>query len=350
MPDLSDPQLPDPLQAAILEHVQDGLFILDDELTIHWVNQQALETFDLGYGRAELLGKPLVRIMPAEDVQICRSLISEIAAGQTDETRPRDVHLRTGGGRNVPVELELTPLSRDGSVQATAVVVRDVTDRRQREQRLRVLTRLLRHDLRTKANVISGRMEILEEDIAADHGHHVEAIYDSLQELTALSAKTLEVHRTITEAGDDTPVVDAVDVAESAAETAREQFPGADISLDLPDRAPIQADRTLDIVLENLLENAVRHSDRSTPTIELSVGTGADASADLVTVRVEDDGPGIPPRELEPLESGGETPLRHGSGLGLWLVKWVVQGFEGDLSFQEREPRGTIVTIRLPGA
>ncbi|MGM0399219.1 MAG: ATP-binding protein, partial [Halobacteriota archaeon] len=63
---------------------------------------------------------------------------------------------------------------------------------------------------------------------------------------------------------------------------------------------------------------------------------------------VEDDGPGIPDHEKAVLREGEETPLAHGSGLGLWLVYWIVTMNGGRLEISDNEPRGTVVEIDLP--
>jgi len=44
---------------------------------------------------------------------------------------------------------------------------------------------------------------------------------------------------------------------------------------------------------------------------------------------------------------GTETPLRHGSGIGLWIVKWGIDHLGGRISFAEREPQGTTVTVAV---
>jgi signal transduction histidine kinase len=72
------------------------------------------------------------------------------------------------------------------------------------------------------------------------------------------------------------------------------------------------------------------------------------AASEFVEITVADDGPGIPDIELDVLAENQETPLKHGSGLGLWLIDWLVDHLDGELTFESREPRGTIVTVRLP--
>ncbi|WP_197409880.1 ATP-binding protein, partial [Haloferax profundi] len=64
-------------------------------------------------------------------------------------------------------------------------------------------------------------------------------------------------------------------------------------------------------------------------------------------IHVTDNGPGIPDTELTVLESGTETPLQHISGLGLWLVHWIIDRSNGRLRFAENQPRGTVAIVRL---
>ena len=64
---------------------------------------------------------------------------------------------------------------------------------------------------------------------------------------------------------------------------------------------------------------------------------------------VADDGPGIPSSERALISEEQEiTQLRHASGLGLWLVNWVVTQSGGWLSFEDNDPRGTVVTLHVP--
>jgi signal transduction histidine kinase len=97
------------------------------------------------------------------------------------------------------------------------------------------------------------------------------------------------------------------------------------------------------------LENAIDHSEGNSPDVHVSVNRAGEQD-DLVEIRVMDEGDTIAPTEIEPLERGTETPIEHGSGLGLWVVKWMVERFGGELEFKERSPRGNIVLIRLQSA
>jgi len=81
---------------------------------------------------------------------------------------------------------------------------------------------------------------------------------------------------------------------------------------------------------------------RHDPTVTVS----ATVEADTVALHVADDGPGISEQELEVISEREETPLKHGTGVGLWLVDWVVDHSGGDLAFDTGDD-GTTVTVRV---
>ena len=69
---------------------------------------------------------------------------------------------------------------------------------------------------------------------------------------------------------------------------------------------------------------------------------------EFAAVTISDNGPGIPPEEWAVVTGDTEiSQLEHGSGLGLWLVRWVTEGYGGELTYHEREP-GSTISIRLP--
>ncbi|MCW8173696.1 ATP-binding protein [Natrialba swarupiae] len=108
--------------------------------------------------------------------------------------------------------------------------------------------------------------------------------------------------------------------------TLREQYPEATIDLDCPEQATATATESIDRAIRELVENAINHSDRETPTIAVSIQT----HGEQVQVEIVDDGPGIPSEETKVLTREREVkPLYHGSGLGLWLVNWIVRRSKG---------------------
>jgi signal transduction histidine kinase len=72
-----------------------------------------------------------------------------------------------------------------------------------------------------------------------------------------------------------------------------------------------------------------------------------DCSGPTVVVEIEDNGPAIPSEELEVLERARETSLKHGSGIGLWIVDWVIEKASGEVIFETTDV-GNLVRVTLP--
>jgi signal transduction histidine kinase len=94
----------------------------------------------------------------------------------------------------------------------------------------------------------------------------------------------------------------------------------------------------LEAAIESAVDNAVMHATDVTVTLQ--------STPDGCELRVVDDGPGIPESELSALETGTEASLRHGTGLGLWQLKWATRTLGGEVSFDTSD--GTTVTISVP--
>lgn len=135
-------------------------------------------------------------------------------------------------------------------------------------------------------------------------------------------------------------------------EARTERLEGATVHADLGE-ATVYGSNALGEAIEELLANAVEHNDSADPTVWVRTdGDSADGTSDgrFLTLEIADDGPGLPEMEREVFEAGSETPLQHSSGLGLWLARLVVEDLGGEMTVDDREPRGTVVTVRLPRA
>jgi K+-sensing histidine kinase KdpD len=97
------------------------------------------------------------------------------------------------------------------------------------------------------------------------------------------------------------------------------------------------------LVFDNLIENAAEHNTAETPTVAVSVSR----TESNVTVTISDNGPGIPRHELAVLTNEAETDLEHGSGLGLWIVNWVIDDSTVSVQY-DTDTDGTDVTVTLP--
>jgi len=114
----------------------------------------------------------------------------------------------------------------------------------------------------------------------------------------------------------------------------------------VPDVA-VPADDMLGSVFKNLLTNAIVHNDG--PVMEVTVSASVDDGT--VTVRVADNGPGIPDDRKDAIFEDGEKGLdSEGTGLGLYLVETLVDRYGGDVRVEDNEPTGAVFVVELPVA
>ncbi|WP_424018470.1 sensor histidine kinase [Halorientalis pallida] len=209
---------------------------------------------------------------------------------------------------------------------------------------LSVLHRVLRHNLRNHCTVIKSCSDLIETGRVDEAD--MERIRRATDDLVALSEKSRHL-KSLLETADDERTVDLRERLRTLVADLDESFPAATIETTLPDAAPVRIGGRFDVVVEELVRNAVDHHDADDPTVWISVTTDP---AGTVRLDVGDDGPGIPEMERDVLEDGIEKPMFHSQGLGLWIVRVFVDQSDGDVRVIDNEPRGSIIRIQLPSA
>lgn len=229
------------------------------------------------------------------------------------------------------------------SARAEAQAARDEVQ--EQKAIISVLNRVLRHNLRNDLVVIDGHTSVLEEKLDEESREHAAIIDSRTDDMLDKAEKARQIERLVGEDQQLQPI-DAVGILETELDRFGREHPEATITADLPSQAVVKAHDALGFVFSNLIENAIGHNDATEPTVDVSVRTD-DADDQWVEIEIADDGPGIPDSEVESLQAGYETAVKHGSGLGLWLVNWLVDEMGGTLAFESRNPSGTVVTVRL---
>jgi len=341
-------------QAAMAE-MQDAVVTLDDENRIVDCNRAARSRFDIPPSYA---GDPVGTYFPS----LIDAPATDGGGTATDDDSVADgepssptVVTRTVDGDPHSYSVSVSPVVEAGRTVARVVVLRDITPIKRREQELtereaelellrQILSRVLRHNIRNKLTTIRGNADLLAETATGEETARVDRITEASDELIALSekARTIEglVDRT-----DETATYDLRVVAERVVDSVRDRHPDATYTVDGAETCTVTTGRGVESAVECLVENAVEHNDDPDPTVDVRVGCAADGSA----VTVSDDGPGISEHERAVIRRREETPLAHSSGIGLWIVSWVADCCEAELSFDVDED-GSTVTLRFPDA
>lgn len=204
---------------------------------------------------------------------------------------------------------------------------------------LAFLNRVLRHNVLNGMQVIRGYSQRLEEEVDPEAREDLRRIHAQSDRIVDLIGNVRELGQSLSDEISVHPL-DARETLEREVEAARSTHPHASFSMAIPDELNVYADVGLSAVLENVLRNAVEHSDRRSPSVEIEATVGSET----VAIRVADDGPGIDDDRKEAVFRRGD----HGNtGLGLFLVRTVVTRFGGEVYIEDNQPRGTVVVIEL---
>jgi PAS domain S-box-containing protein len=328
---------------TIVEASGDLIYTADADGHLTYVNDAFVDV--TGYGKEELLGAHASKLMTESDLQKGRKLIRSLLDSRQDRGT-FEMELHTTEGTVIPSENQIVLLPFEEEFRGSAGVIRDITDRKERERQLAVLDRVLRHNLRNDMNVILGRANRVVEEADGNAETAGRDIVDVGQRLLELVEKERELTTLIEQSPDAEPIV-LYDCVRSAVEEVRTSYPDAGVSIAVPESVQVSAVPELRRAVFELCENAIRHTDRDRPTVEVR----AEVDADTVELLIVDDGPTIPEKEREIVTGEIEIgPLNHGSGMGLRLVEWIVSQSRGTIAVESGDRRGNVIRVALERA
>lgn len=253
----------------------------------------------------------------------------------------RPIAVQRPDGTTLPVRVTDRPLSgRDHHL----IVMQNRATVRLQNQRRAVAHRLLRHNLRNELTAIRMIGEHLHETVDENQRQYTEELLAACDTLLSVSDKAHAANQVIDV---DEVVIEVVDVAEAIGtivDKLQMDHPEALIQVDVDDGMTVTTvPEAFSEAIRNIVENAIVHNEDETPVVSISVSELVDG----LEIEVEDNGPGIPEHERTVVRTGSESPLEHGSGIGLWLVKWSVNLANGDVFFEETS-EGTRVILWFP--
>ncbi|MDX6609108.1 MAG: two-component system, OmpR family, sensor histidine kinase KdpD [Solirubrobacterales bacterium] len=242
---------------------------------------------------------------------------------------------------------ELAALSRERDRMQAEMVEAEAL--RRSDELKTALLRSISHDLRTPLTSIiaSGAALGSASATAEERAELSEAIVAGGERLSRLVENLLDMSRI--EAGKAEPNREAIDIAEvldAAREaTARPEVVRLEVDRDLP---MVEADAAqLERAFANLLENAVRHGGGKPVLAKSRLVAGK------ITVRVVDQGPGIPQGEwqriFEPFQHGEANGATGGAGLGLAIAKGFVEANGGEIAVDSVPGQGSSFVVSMPG-
>lgn len=324
---------------SLFEENPEAIVEVDEDFNIIKVNSQFEDLFK--YEEEEILGKHLDDLVVPRHKKDEGKILNKRSRkkGYFDhETVRIDKY-----GNEVDVAITGRPIKQDGNTHHLAVY-RDISERKKAERREKFLHTLLRHDIKNKVQVVQGYLQLLHEDEDLSNESYeylVKALKENKRSMN-LSEKIRLLLGTQKEEKKPVKIVsiinDSVDESKSLVIDK-----GMGISLGCPSvDCEVEGGPLLKEVFSNLIDNSVYHSEGNKVRI-----TG-EVTEDEVICTVEDDGRGISEEEKEKIfERGYTTDSEKGTGLGLFLVKMLIETYGGKIEAKDSELGGARFDVHL---
>jgi PAS domain S-box-containing protein len=336
----------------VVEAVPNGMLMAGRDGRIVLANAQLERLF--GYRKEELLGQPVEMLLPQRFRTKHPTLLARYFA--SPEVRSmgagQDLFGLCKGGREVPVEIGLSPVRTDTGLFVLASVI-DVTERRQAveglresQRELRVLTGRLFHaqeterrriarelhdDLNQSLALLSVELDVLGQqrlESAAQLGGRVRKLSARVKQLSS-TVHDLS-HRLHPSKLEQLGLVAAV--RGLCKELAQSHYLPIEFSHhEVPDATPEDTSLCLYRIVQEALRNVIKHSGAGHVEVELS------RSADALCLRIVDDGAGFDP-----------ALVRGEGGLGLVSMRERLRLVGGTIAIDSRPSEGTRIAVRVP--
>lgn len=211
----------------------------------------------------------------------------------------------------------------------TLVLVTDISNVKQKEKNLQLLrqvfSRFLRHNIRNRLTVINGFINTL--DVSdTESKEAIETINESTDELLGNSQKALVISNSTAQ---DIPTKEFTIkeiIEQGITSVDPELMEKTRLTTKVDENKTIKAHEKIPRIIQNAVENSIEHNPKP---VEISIISQYNESTSEVHLMVEDNGQGIDPNEIQVIDKESESPLEHGTGIGLWAMKILTKESEG---------------------
>ena len=324
----------------LVETAGDGMYVLDETGHFMTVNDALVEMS--GYSREGLLGEHASFLFDSADIDAARSVIRSLRTADAS-TDTIDVTLETKAGASIPCEAQIAVLVSDEQFRGTVGVLRNVTARYRREQKLRdhterldAFTRIVSHDLTNPLNVAQESLDLL-----TDTGNlaYADRTREGLDRMEAVIEDVLAIARD----GEWVTDIAPVDL-EAAAHEAWNHVSTGETTLSISETTTIEADRSW---LLRLFEHCFRTSIEHGSTVEtVRIGPLEPSERGFF---VAANGVGLPEDcRFDPADSSVSSAM-DGLGVGFRIVKEVATGHGWAVTATESEGGGVRFEFETDG-
>lgn len=320
---------------TIAEKANDIIYIHDVDGNITYTNDYC-QTIS-GYSLQELLSMNVYNIIPSPLREIVLEKRKRRLNGDL-KVEFYETYFFTKLGNLIPVEVSSIPLMENEKWYATLVLARDIRKRKHYEKKieelnkdLKLLNKILRHDISNDLTVVSIALEMIETKDDNLKKKAMKAIDRSVELIEKI--RQLESSMSLEE---NLKSIDLRECIDSVVKT----YPN--LNVNIRGRCIVLADDGICSVIENLINNSMIHG--KTNRVDINISNNKKSCL----LKVSDYGVGIPDnlkgKIFDEEFSYGD---KKGTGLGLYIVKNLVERYGGNIKVEDNKPHGTTFLINL---
>ena len=325
---------------TIVGHLEEGMILLDKSCKVIAANEAALRMLEMK--ESDAAGKEL--LMLSRNMPLIEAVQEAMAGGTA--TRKTELHGKT-------IQIQAAAIGKPEEISGVAVVLFDVTQSEQAEQRRREFTANVSHELKTPLQSISGYSELLMRDMARkeDVQPFAQRIYSETQRLIQLVEDIINLSQLDEGSGYQWTSVDLYSIASEVTESL-EHFAcekKVQIHLEGGHAQMLGVPDLLRGIVYNLCDNAIKYN-KPGGMVEVSVTKHDDG----VSLMVKDDGIGIPEEDQDRIfERFYRVDKSHskevgGTGLGLSIVKHAAMLHKAEIKVSSSVGVGTEIQVHFP--
>ncbi|MEM0214394.1 MAG: HAMP domain-containing sensor histidine kinase [Archaeoglobaceae archaeon] len=199
------------------------------------------------------------------------------------------------------------------------------------QELISILNRMLRHDVKNKLQIILSYVETYQ--VKKDETY-LQKVIEAVEEIDKYLDKVREIERALSAGTEPLKPVNVRKVVE-------EVLKSYEIPAKIQGSGIVLADDLLYSVIDNIVNNAIKHG--KTEKLDVYI----DKVEDEIEIRIVDYGVGIPAEAKKKIFEGYSLTLKERTGLGLYIVKKVVERYGGRVWVEDTKPKGATFVIRL---
>lgn len=334
---------------AIISTFVDGILLFDTENKLLLINPQAEKILNLK--KEEIMGKKISELIEFPNIKPVIVLLNK----KINKISKEEVHLK----ENFVLKINVVPVMSGEQKLGTLIILHDVSREKLIEKMKTEFVSLAAHQLRTPLSAIKWTLRLILDgdvgEISLEQRDFLEKTYQSNERMISLINDLLNVARIEEGRYLYKPIlIDLETVVQFVLDSYKDEIKKRDIDLEIktPEipMPPILLDvEKMKLAIQNLLDNAIRYS---SPGGKVTISLEYDTKEAKFTIK--DNGIGIPKDQQQRVftkffrASNAMKTETDGSGLGLFIVKNIIEAHGGKIWFESEENKGTTFYFTLP--